>query len=159
MQRRRLSEWANVAEVISAVAVIVSLLYVGYQINENTAEIRAANRQELVNRSHTATMGFATSPELSGVMAKVAAGEALDQVEETQYAYAVRTVLYDVQEAFLLHQEGRLDEGYWKTRHALISEYLSKPAASEIYDQIRSRGLLHGEFVRWVDGVIGHDGA
>ncbi len=151
MRKLQLSEWASFAEIISALAVIISLLYVGYQINENTSEVRAANRQQLVNRAHSATMGFATSPELAGVMAKVAEGAELTRQEQSQYAYAVRAVLYDVQEAFLLHREGRLDEEYWKTRTALVLAYLALKPAREVYLQDKSRGVLHSDFVKWLD--------
>ena len=33
----RLQKWAHIAEITGAVAVVVSLLYVGYQVRENTA--------------------------------------------------------------------------------------------------------------------------
>ena len=151
MRKLQLSEWASFAEIISAIAVIISLLYVGYQINENTGEVRAANRQQLVNRAHSATMGFATNPEIAGVMAKVAEGRELTPLEQSQYAFSVRAVLYDVQEAFLLHREGRLSEEYWKTRTALILDYLAQTPARDAYLQVKSRGLLHSEFVKWLD--------
>ena len=38
----KLSEWANVAEIVGAAAVIISLVYVGYQVNDNTSAIRSA---------------------------------------------------------------------------------------------------------------------
>jgi len=153
LRKLQLSEWASLAEIISALAVIISLLYVGYQINENTGEVRAANRQQLVNRAHSATMGFATNPEIAGVMAKVAEGRELTPLELSQYAFSVRAVLYDVQEAFLLHREGRLDEEYWKTRTALILDYLAQTPARDAYLRIKSRGLLHSEFVKWLDSA------
>ena len=40
--RLKLSEWASIAEIIGAIAVIVSLIYVGYQVNDNTSAIRSA---------------------------------------------------------------------------------------------------------------------
>jgi hypothetical protein len=45
---QRLSDWASIAEVVSAVAIVLSLLYVGYQIRENTIEVRETNRQQLI---------------------------------------------------------------------------------------------------------------
>jgi len=40
--RLKLSEWASVAEIVGAAAVIISLAYVGYQVNDNTSAIRSA---------------------------------------------------------------------------------------------------------------------
>ncbi|WOJ92941.1 hypothetical protein R0135_14270 [Congregibacter variabilis] len=71
MVKRTLDEWASIGEIISAVAVVISLLYVGYQVNQNTDQMRAANRQQLVNRSMDATKGFAMNPEVARVLTKV----------------------------------------------------------------------------------------
>jgi hypothetical protein len=32
----KLSEWANIAEIIGAVAIIISLIYVSIQVRDNT---------------------------------------------------------------------------------------------------------------------------
>jgi len=157
VRKPNLSEWADVAQVVSAIAVVISLLYVGYQIRANTSQVRAANRQELVNRSHSASLSFAENPELSAVLTKVAAGESISSTEQRQFSYVVRAVLYDAQEAFLLNREGGLDAGYWATRSALISVYLAEPPAREAYEVMKSRGLLDRDFVLWVDHVIGPD--
>jgi len=150
-----LNKWANLAEIVSAIAVVISLMYVGYQINENTGEIRAANRQQLVDRAHEATMSIATSPELAEVMAKASQGAELSLSERSQHRYALRAVLYDLQEAFLLNREGRLDEEYWRTRQALILTYLSTETAYDVYLQDKSRGVLHRDFVEWLDRALG----
>lgn len=154
MRSLKLNEWAHVAEIVSAIAVVVSLLYVGYQIKLNTQEIRAANRQQLVNRAHTAVISWATSSELAGLIVKSRNGEPLSDVERVQLDYALRAVLYDVQEAFLLHREGRLSGGYWRTRQALVLGYFSTPAARERYQQQKSIGVLHEDFVAWLDDAL-----
>ncbi len=151
---QKLSEWASIAEVVSAVAVVVSLLYVGYQISENTSEARAANRQQLVSRAHSAVTAVATSPELAGIVAKVGEGSTLTSAELSQYGYLVRGVLYDVQEAFLLYQEGRLTEDYWNTRASIVVAYLVPASARNVYHRDKSLGAFHPEFVQWLDSAI-----
>jgi len=142
-----------VANVVSAAAVVTSLLYVGYQIRENTVEVRTNNRQQLINRSMSATTTF-TSPDVSVVLSRLRAGEELTPVELTQLGYIIRTLLYDVQEAFLLHREGRLDNTYWNTRVAVVLAYMEPTAAREIYRRDASIGALDPDFVQWLDGAI-----
>jgi len=43
-----LSDWANVANVVSAVAVVTCLISVGYQIRENKVEVRTNNREQFI---------------------------------------------------------------------------------------------------------------
>ena len=110
MKKLSLSEWASIAEVVGAIAVVISLVYVGIQIDANTAEIRATNRQQLVNRSAEATQNAASNPQLAAALVKGAEGEPLSAAEFAQYSYFVRGMQYDVQEAHLLFVENRLDD-------------------------------------------------
>ena len=41
----KLSDWASIAEIIAAIGVIFSLIFVGLQINEGNLETRAATNQ------------------------------------------------------------------------------------------------------------------
>ncbi len=159
MEKKKLSlaEWASVAEVIGAVGVVISLVYVGIQVSENTDEIRATNRQQLIGRAHTATTRIASSPELSQAISNIVNGEPLTPSQQTQYGFFVRGMVYDVQEAFLLHQEGRLDQAYWDTRSALVRSYMTQEFARSIYTRDRNLGLLHTDFVVWADEVLGID--
>ncbi|MFQ5609860.1 MAG: hypothetical protein ACE5F8_06280 [Woeseiaceae bacterium] len=151
MKKLKLSEWASLAEIIGAVAVVVSLIYVGLQVRNNTEAILSANRQELVGRAHSASITAATSPEISGVFAKSDTDEELGPTERIQHGYFVRAVLYDVQEAYLLHNEDRLDAGYWATRAALFDVYMRPDLARQEYERVKSLGLLHKDFVSWAD--------
>lgn len=37
----KLSEWANIAEIIGAFAVVISLIYVGIQVNDSAGAVRS----------------------------------------------------------------------------------------------------------------------
>ena len=151
MTKLRLTEWASIAEVVGAFGVVISLIYVGVQVRGNTEEVRATNRQQLIDRAHSATNGAATSPELAAALAKLANGETLTPAELVQYGYFVRGLIYDVQEAFLLRQEERLDENYWRTRSALFESMMTREAARNVYDRDKDLGVLHVDFVFWAD--------
>lgn len=43
MRKLKLSEWANIAEIVGGAVVVMSLVYVGTQIIENTIEVREGN--------------------------------------------------------------------------------------------------------------------
>jgi hypothetical protein len=154
VSRLSLSEWANLAEVVGATAVVVSLIFVGVQVRANTAEIRATNRQQLVGRAHEATRSFAQDPGLSAVLAKVDNAEPLSDAEAIQYGYLIRATLYDVQEAFVLNREGRLDDAYWATRAAVVRAYLAQPLARQVYERDKDQGTLIPDFTEWLDQSV-----
>ena len=78
--RLKLSEWANIAEVLSAVAIVVSLIFVGVQINDGNRETRAATAQSALN----AEMAFqAEILRYADTWLKVVSGQPFsDDVEE-----------------------------------------------------------------------------
>ena len=154
MSRLRLSDWANIAELVGGVAVVISLIYVGVQIRANTEEIRAANRQQLISRAGNATSNAASSPELAAALSKASVGESLSPVELSQYQYFVRGMEYDVQEAFLLFDEGGLDEAYWLTRASIFRAYMANATAKEVYRRDRDLGVLHPSFVAWANAEL-----
>ena len=151
MSRLQLSEWASIAEVIGAAAVVLSLVYVGLEINENTAEVREANRQQLVNRSFNATGRVATFTELAEAHHKVATGKELGGREAVQYAFFVRGLLYDIQEAYLLRREERLGDEYWNTRQAIFTAYMRNEIARTVYRRDSAMGVLQPQFVEWAN--------
>jgi len=133
---------------------VISLIYVGIQVRDNTDEIRATNRHQLIGRAHSATTGIAANQEIAAAIAKLPTGAELTPAEQVQFAYFVRSMIYDVQEAFLLRQEERLDEGYWLTRSALFSSSMSQDVARSVYERDKKIGLLHKDFVFWADGAL-----
>jgi hypothetical protein len=40
-----LQDWSNLAQVIGALAVVISLFYVGFQVKRNTSAVRSATEQ------------------------------------------------------------------------------------------------------------------
>jgi hypothetical protein len=62
-----LSDWAQLSEVVAAVAVVVSLVYVGVGLRENTAAVRSAARQAVTSSSQDSLLAQASDPGLSHV--------------------------------------------------------------------------------------------
>lgn len=85
----RLQTFAIWAEIVAAVAVVVSLVFVGLQIQQGTAETvlntRAAEEaayQDLQAQLTVVTTVQIEQPELRRVMSRVHGGEALDEDDQ-----------------------------------------------------------------------------
>ena len=75
----------NVAELISAVGVIVTLAYLGVQVRQNSITTRANIRQVLAGQQIDHVRHIVNEPNLRAVMAKVTAGEPLTADESQVY--------------------------------------------------------------------------
>ena len=49
MSKLRLTDWADVFGILSAVAVVASLYYVAVELDDNTATHKARNQRELID--------------------------------------------------------------------------------------------------------------
>jgi hypothetical protein len=63
--RLRLSEWAHIAEIVGAAAAVASLVFVGFQLRENTREVRAATFQAVADTDLSLLQDLARSKELA----------------------------------------------------------------------------------------------
>ena len=75
----KLSEWASIAEIIAAIGVILSLIFVGVQVSEGNLETRAATLQAA---SDAEAFMLATFLEHTDTWDKVVTGQPLDDGAE-----------------------------------------------------------------------------
>lgn len=149
-----LKKFALISEIVSAIAVVISLIFVGYQISQNTDEVRASNRQQVTLAAISATQLIAGNTELAAIFSKIENNEELTNAENIQYSYFVRSLLYDIQNAYLLHLEGRLEDSYWATRAVLLKTYLDRPASRSIIERDKDLGNLDERFVLWLNAEM-----
>ena len=60
---------SNIGEIIAAAAIIVSLIYVGFQVRQNTQTIRIATAQGQMEGISNITNHFVQSPTLAAIWA------------------------------------------------------------------------------------------
>ena len=109
----KLSQWANIAEVIGAVAVVVSLIYVGAQVNDSTSAIRssAANDASVSMQSWYLEMG--SNRQASDLWFNaLTSSDALSTHDEFQFMMMMHAVFIGMQNSYFLTQEVTLDSEY-----------------------------------------------
>jgi hypothetical protein len=107
----KLREAADWAEVVSAVAIVISLVYVGVQMNDNTAATRSAT----ASHSCTALIDWYThlcaDAETLGIWYRgVREPDSLNDEEQLRFIFLLHIVQFQYQNNFYLVQEGTLDK-------------------------------------------------
>jgi hypothetical protein len=111
MERLTESRTFNLIEVLGLVAVAVSLVFVGFEVRQNTIANRAAAYQE--HGSHLSNQWFALAqdPALARIMFT---GEdkwdALNEAEKAQLTYAYIAIFRSYETILLQVEEGLLDQ-------------------------------------------------
>ena len=111
--KRSLSDYALLAEIVGAIAVVVSLIYVGISVNQNTSALMVANHQALVAMDQDTTDWF-KDPEFAVTMEM--ALEDVSQLSPAQWTQVLSYLAgkFNAWEfAFLTHDDGMMADNIW----------------------------------------------
>ena len=146
----------KLTELASAAAVVISLVFVGYQVRQNTAAVRSAAAQA-VNESLAAWYTAVQSDrQLLGIsMAGMKDYGALSSVDKAQFVALHMALLLDAQNAFYQWQEGWLSPELWQTRDFVFGIFLSTPGGRQFWEE---RSYMFGQdFQEHVEIVLQRD--
>ena len=112
--KTKLSEMALIAEIIAAVGVILSLIFVGMQINEGNKESRAATLQAAADGE---AFLIATLLEHPGIWDKMLTGQPLEDGEEMRTGILLYNLMMaESENRYHQFNAGFLDAASWHGR-------------------------------------------
>lgn len=149
----KLSDWASVAEIVGAIAVVISLVYVGAQVRDSTRAVRSA----AVNDANLAAQGWysdiSSNRQLTEVwLRSMLSSEPLSSEDEFQFLMSMHAVMLAFQNSYLLSQEGSLDPEVLAGITTPILGVKDLPGMKRYWRQRRS--YLHSGFAEYLDSVM-----
>jgi hypothetical protein len=134
--QRSLQEWAHLAEIIGGIAIILSLIFVGLQVSENSKQVRSET-------AHNVTAGLQSWYNQMGGSAQVSAvfrkgksdPESLSKDEAVQYLMSVHSVMLIYQTMYFLGAEGTLDEEMNTAMSSALKAALPTPGFTWYWEQ------------------------
>lgn len=139
-----LQEYALIAEIISAIAVIISLIFVGFQIRANTKATKASTFHEITALDIQLLCSFANSQESARIISDFRADpNSLSEEEYNQGFYFFAAEVRHVENLFLQHKNKMLNERDWNSRKALVEGVVLSPGFG---------ALLESPFLQFFDG-------
>ena len=140
---------STIAEIIGAIGVIASLIYLAVQIRQSTKVSRAEMTKDLYLASRTAIMDIASSESLARISAEIREFENVDLMRRNMF-YQSFFRLYELQ--YNLKTQGLLDDDIARS-YALIIQMWAKTIYFEEY-WARHRGEFNEAFAGYVDEQI-----
>ena len=150
----KLSDWANLAEIIGGAAILVTLVFLIFQIRENTEAIQSSNRQSLAGRGEQLMLARLESPELAQIVEKVSTGQAISVAERWLYRGYLGALTRLTEEAYLQFEDGRLDEAYWIRNARTLPAYFGNLEARDTFAFWESLEIYTPDFARWANTAI-----
>ena len=145
-----LNDLANLGQVIGAIAVVVSLIYVAAQIRQNTNAVRAATAQSL--HEHFASWYHVIASDAS--LAQLATSglrdyTTLSDMEKARFVSLFMAFLAYFQNAFLKWKQGLLAPSLWKSWEQVMMNLIGAPGGKALWKE--RAYLFDDEFRRHVE--------
>ncbi len=131
-----MTEWASIAEIVASLAVIVSLLFVAFSINQNTAAIEAAEKSSFLESWRNLTqLPFYTDADLAAIQLKVHSGESLSPLEGKRWENYLRAVFDTWWQLHNSHQDGLISDQSWDDMNGAILTLWELERMGEFWDE------------------------
>jgi hypothetical protein len=154
-----LSDLAAVGSFISGVAVLISLVFLYFQVRQVTAQVRQAERNQQASIRHTRVSRSVqlqleiSEPGRSSLWWR--AMRAPHEITETQFFQFFtlsRAFYFHIEDTFYQHEDGLLNDDAFETAIAGFRNYASTPGAQAIWSVLR--GGFQGRFLAFMDSLI-----
>lgn len=148
-----LSELASLAEIIGAFAVVISLVYVGIQVNDSAGAVRSASANDANVALQNWYLQIGSDQQTSEFFNEaLTSEEALSNQEEFQFLMMLHGAFLAFQNSYLLAEEGTIDPELREAITAAILGENALPGMRRYWRQTRS--YLHSGFADYVDQLL-----
>jgi len=144
---------ASIAEIAGGVAVVISLIYVGLQVRQNTAAIQSATAQAVHDNYAAWYINLSNDATLNDLVIKgLKDYSSLDSTEKARFIDTFMAFSSYSQNAFYQWKQGSLSPQLWLGWESLIMNLVGTPGGKDFW---RERGYTFGsEYRDYVVNVI-----
>lgn len=125
----------SVGEVIGAIAVLTSLVYLAVQIRQNTRSLNTSSYAQAAEQAWLVNLAIAQDADLARIIADDSAGKALSPEDTVRLDAALSNYFVAGENVYRLYERGLLDSDTWK--NIVVNIY--GRFTPEIYDRWRER--------------------
>jgi hypothetical protein len=128
-----LQDIANLSQIIAAIAVVASLIYLAVQVGQTERNQRAMIQQGRADRASGGAMTLANAGMASVFRKGMTADPSLTQEEFDQLLLMCRALLLSGEDSYLQHEAGLLDKRAFDSWIAGARAYMAAPGLRAIW--------------------------
>ena len=145
---------ASVAEIISAVAVVVSLIFVGLEVRKNTQISETATFQSSVTHDIDILMSLGENPVIAKAFFDYRdKPDSLGEEAQAQGAHLMAAVIRHMENLYLQYKKGMLSQESWRTREPLVLAIIKSPGFQK-NTEVHYAGFFGGDFMKYANEVL-----
>ena len=151
MAKRNLAELAAISEIIGTLAVVISLLFVAFNISKNTRVMQAANDNLLFETQDAILNTIVESSEYASIYLRHLNGGELTVVEEFRVRQQGFRDLFMWELAYVRNQQGLFAPDQWYSWNRSYSTQFTSEFPDDWWAETRQ--WVRDDFAAHVDGV------
>jgi hypothetical protein len=139
-----------IGELVGAAAVILTLVFLAFQIRSNTKAIQANAQYDIQIRLSDVSFQIGYSPERSALWSKILdetlSEEDFDDAELGQVHWIIRGLLVTYLAAFASYKKGMMPIEQWRIDRDFIRRFVALPVVKPVVDTEIDQGIINAEF-------------
>jgi hypothetical protein len=145
-----LDDLGNLAELVAAIGVMVSLIYLAFQIRRSSETERMSTYRAIVSDFGSLNQSIASDPELALLFANglETFGE-LTEVEKARLSQYFYSIFRYFENMYYQHTRGYLDDEVWIGWQRMILTYFQRPGFQVWWEQRRL--VFNPKFVEFLE--------
>jgi len=148
----KLEKWALIAEIVSSVAIVVTLAILVIEVRTNTAALRASTYRDVVESITSILHERASDAEVAQIWYAGAAGDQLSPFDADRFDQLVTANTRRFENAFYQYRTGGIDPTQWQGVETALRQVFGPPAMRVWWEDNKS--LYSLEFQHFVDDVF-----
>lgn len=145
-----LAEISDISQILAAIAVIPSLIFVGLQMRQNTRAVRATMSQAHANGYQEIIGRIYESEALTRIYLKGSFHpEQLDATESVRFMLMLASVFRFLDASYAQYREGQLPEMHWRSIEKMILATTGTPGQRLWWE--RRKDTLSDAFRAWYE--------
>ena len=141
---------ANIAEIVGAVVVVITLIYLTVQLRQNNKLLQSDSRRAMMETEKTSLSQALKYQEL---LRKLDQPEKLSAEEQFQLSIIFITDMENRYFEYRQHKNGLLSEQEWRARLAIAVENHGIPRGRKWWNKV-GRNLWPAEFGEFIDEAL-----
>ena len=152
-----LEQLSYAAQIVGTVGVVLSLLFVGVQIRQNTAALQRNEHNNTMAQWSVIRMAIAQNRDIGELMAGLHGNSSIDAADQLRLEQLLAEYAWAAFHIWDRTKRGVFSKGTFElTGGSILCDVLGTPRGSAWWRGAKSRGFIP-EFVADVDAMLGRD--
>ena len=148
-----------IGQLIGALAVIITIIYLAIQMKQNTAAVATSTYESTMTGFNDINVIVASTPELASIINRGCMNtDKLTETENVQFNFILRCYTNQWWKLYKLYDRGSLGKSEWSIFAKEAAQFLEQPGCKPFCEENRLFLDLYEELEKYKSGVISNFG-